>query len=49
MKKHEIIPIISLASQLIRNVHKQDAVLLRIPAFENAVAKVLKDIRIVRR
>ncbi|XP_069677058.1 T-cell activation inhibitor, mitochondrial [Periplaneta americana] len=34
---------------LIKNVHKQDAVLFRIPAFERAVSQVLRDIRLVRR
>jgi hypothetical protein len=35
--------------QLIKNVHKQDAVLYRIPAFEKAVSRVLRDIKVVRR
>ncbi|PNF42938.1 hypothetical protein B7P43_G11838 [Cryptotermes secundus] len=34
---------------LIKNVHKQDAVLYRIPAFEKAVSRVLRDIKVVRR
>ncbi|KAJ9600978.1 hypothetical protein L9F63_000873, partial [Diploptera punctata] len=34
---------------LIKNVHKQDAVLFRIPAFERAVSRVLLDIKVVRR
>jgi hypothetical protein len=39
----------SLLLQLIKNVHKHDAVLYRIPAFEKAVSRVLRDIKIVRR
>jgi hypothetical protein len=35
--------------QLIKNVHKHDAVLHRIPAFEKAVSRVLRDIKVVRR
>ena len=35
--------------QLIKNVHKQDEALLRIPAFERAVSRVLRDIKVVRR
>jgi hypothetical protein len=38
-----------LLLQLIKNVHKQDAVLYRIPAFEKAVSRVLRDIKVVRR
>ncbi|XP_049950570.1 T-cell activation inhibitor, mitochondrial-like [Schistocerca serialis cubense] len=34
---------------LIKNLHKQDDALLRIPAFEKAVSRVLKDIKVVRR
>ncbi|KDR15586.1 T-cell activation inhibitor, mitochondrial isoform X1 [Zootermopsis nevadensis] len=34
---------------LIKNVHKQDAVLFRIPSFERAVSRVLRDIKVVRR
>ncbi|KAK7792587.1 hypothetical protein R5R35_005307 [Gryllus longicercus] len=34
---------------LIKNVHKHDIVLLRIPSFEKAVSRVLRDIRVVRR
>lgn len=33
----------------IKNVHKDDAVLLTVPAFERAVSRVLRDIRVVRR
>jgi len=35
--------------QLIKNVHKQDEALVRIPAFERAVSRVLRDIKVVRR
>jgi hypothetical protein len=38
-----------LLLQLIKNVYKQDAVLYRIPAFEKAVSRVLRDIKVVRR
>lgn len=38
-----------LLLQLIKNVHKQDAVLFRIPSFERAVSRVLRDIKVVRR
>ncbi|XP_063236843.1 T-cell activation inhibitor, mitochondrial [Bacillus rossius redtenbacheri] len=34
---------------LLKNVHAQDSVLRRIPAFERAVSTVLRDIQIVRR
>nr|CAD7400942.1 unnamed protein product [Timema poppensis] len=33
----------------LKNVHKQDAALLRIPAFERAVSQVLRNIQVVRR
>lgn len=44
---NKLISVICL--QFIKNVHKDDAVLLTIPAFERAVSRVLRDIRVVRR
>lgn len=35
--------------QVIRNVHLQDKVLLKLPAFEKAVSRVLRDIKVVHR
>ncbi|PSN38453.1 hypothetical protein C0J52_15624 [Blattella germanica] len=37
------------SGELLKNVRKQDAALFRIPAFEKAVSRVLRDIKIVRR
>lgn len=34
---------------VIRNVHLQDKVLLKLPAFEKAVSRVLRDIKVVHR
>uniref|UniRef100_A0A1B6DS34 DUF4460 domain-containing protein n=2 Tax=Clastoptera arizonana TaxID=38151 RepID=A0A1B6DS34_9HEMI len=33
----------------IKNLHKEDALLITVPAFEKAVSRVLRDIRVVRR
>jgi hypothetical protein len=41
--------LVLLLLQSIKNVHKQDAVLSRIPSFERAVSRVLRDIKVVRR
>lgn len=35
--------------KFIKNLHKEDAVLMTVPAFEKAVSRVLRDIRVVRR
>nr|CAD7462872.1 unnamed protein product [Timema tahoe] len=37
------------SGEFLKNVHKQDAALLRIPAFERAVSQVLRNIQVVRR